>query len=278
MASVSDIETAVQWLKSADALVIAAGAGMGVDSGLPDFRGNEGFWKAYPPLAKAGVAFTQIANPSAFSDDPARAWGFYGHRLRLYRRTQPHAGFHILRALSATLPHGDFVFTSNVDGQFQAAGFSERRIIECHGSIHFLQCACFPPCEARIWEADALTVSIDDDACRWLGDLPTCIACGALARPNILMFGDWGWVPDRTDDQCRHWVAWRDRVRKPLVVELGAGVAVPSVRRFSESLDAPLIRINPTDPQMDDARTRGISLKMGALEALERIQAVFHAT
>ena len=34
-----------------DALLVAAGAGMGVDSGLPDFRGDEGFWRAYPPFA-----------------------------------------------------------------------------------------------------------------------------------------------------------------------------------------------------------------------------------
>ena len=42
----SAIERAAQIIKSAEALLVAAGAGMGVDSGLPDFRGNEGFWKA----------------------------------------------------------------------------------------------------------------------------------------------------------------------------------------------------------------------------------------
>ena len=49
---------AAQLIEQADALVIAAGAGMGVDSGLPDFRGNEGMWKAYPALGRAKIDFT----------------------------------------------------------------------------------------------------------------------------------------------------------------------------------------------------------------------------
>lgn len=52
---------AAEIIGQADALVIGAGAGMGVDSGLPDFRGNEGFWKAYPALAKAQLNFMEVA-------------------------------------------------------------------------------------------------------------------------------------------------------------------------------------------------------------------------
>ncbi|SMC27642.1 Sir2 family protein [Andreprevotia lacus DSM 23236] len=63
-------------LRGADALLITAGAGMGVDSGLPDFRGNQGFWQAYPALGRAKLAFSSIANPQAFRADPALAWGF----------------------------------------------------------------------------------------------------------------------------------------------------------------------------------------------------------
>ena len=74
-------------LKNADSILITAGAGMGVDSGLPDFRGNEGFWKAYPPIAKLGLTFSEMANPQWFIQKPKLAWGFYGHRLNLYRKT-----------------------------------------------------------------------------------------------------------------------------------------------------------------------------------------------
>lgn len=79
------------WNTQADALIVAAGAGMMVDSGLPDFRGQAGFWRAYTALGRAKIDFYSIASPSAFETAPLMAWGFYGHRLGLYRATQPHA-------------------------------------------------------------------------------------------------------------------------------------------------------------------------------------------
>jgi NAD-dependent SIR2 family protein deacetylase len=125
------IAQATKLISEADAILITAGAGMGVDSGLPDFRGDDGFWNAYPALAKSNVKFYDIASSSNFEHDPKLAWGFYGHRLNLYRNTKPHAGFRMLRELAANKKHGYFVFTSNVDGQFRKAGFDPRRICEC---------------------------------------------------------------------------------------------------------------------------------------------------
>src|SRR5262249_28278071 len=90
----STIEQAAADISSARALLIGAGAGMGVDSGLPDFRGPQGFWQAYPQLY--GRSFVDVANPSWFQREPTFAWGFYGHRLNLYRQTKPHTGFSIL--------------------------------------------------------------------------------------------------------------------------------------------------------------------------------------
>ena len=86
---------AAETILAADALLIGRGAGMGVDSGLPDFRGPEGFWRAYP--AFQGRRFQEISNPVWFSKTRRMAWGFFGHRLHLYRATAPHAGFQILR-------------------------------------------------------------------------------------------------------------------------------------------------------------------------------------
>ena len=91
------MQQAVAWLREADGLLVTAGAGMGVDSGLPDFHGNTGLWRAYPALAEAKWDFQSIANPRAFEDEPALAWGFYGHRLQLYREIEPHPGFAILK-------------------------------------------------------------------------------------------------------------------------------------------------------------------------------------
>jgi NAD-dependent SIR2 family protein deacetylase len=257
-------ELAATAIREAEALLIGAGAGMGVDSGLPDFRGDHGFWRAYPPLATAGIRFVEIANPHSFDTDPALAWGFYGHRLALYRATVPHAGFAVLRELGDRLAHGAFVFTSNVDGQFERAGFAADRIVECHGAIHHLQCT--QPCTDAIWPADAVAPDVDATTCRMAPPLPRCPHCGALARPNILMFGDGRWLDARTAAQYARFAAWRRRVDRLVVVELGAGTDVPSVRRMAEAQRAPLVRINPREP--DVAPGRGIGVPLGARDAL----------
>jgi len=267
----AQIEKAYKTIEEADALLITAGAGIGVDSGLPDFRGEEGFWRAYPKAGELGLRFEQMANPQWFEKDPHLAWAFYGHRLHLYRDTLPHKGFDILRTLSRTKKYGGFVFTSNVDGQFQKAGFEEEKIMEVHGSIHHLQCT--RNCRGEIWSAEDVTIEIAEGF-RAKDPLPHCPHCGAMARPNILMFGDWEWESSRTDAQSRRLQSWlamlEDAGATLAVIELGAGTAVPTVRRTGEDVarhfGTPLIRINPREPQ--DAE---IGIAMGALEALEEI-------
>jgi NAD-dependent SIR2 family protein deacetylase len=246
------LQQAAEVIRSAEGLVITAGAGMGVDSGLPDFRGNEGFWRAYPPFAKLGLSFEELANPGWFERDPAVAWGFYGHRFELYRKTTPHEGFALLRHWAAKKEHGCFVFTSNVDGHFQKAGFAEEQVTECHGSLQHLQCV--KPCCAASWPAAAdLHFEIDPATMRAGGDLPLCQSCGGLARPNVLMFGDEKWSPGRATTQQVLFRAWlRSLARgKFAVIEIGAGPTGPSVRSTSEQLAAAgrvaLIRINPQD-------------------------------
>lgn len=265
-ALMASIDRAVAALQAADGLLITAGAGMGVDSGLPDFRGNEGFWAAYPTLGKARMDFREIASPAAFLKDPHLAWGFYGHRLKLYRDTRPHAGFAILQRIAATLPQGAFVFTSNVDGQFQRAGFSENQVCECHGSIHYLQCMS-PMCEKRIWPAGDFLPVVDAEACRLDSPFPRCSACGDIARPNILMFNDWEWVERRSERQTDRLRDWLAKVERLVVIELGAGTAIPTVRQFGECAGGTLIRINPTEAQI--GKPTAVSLKLGALAGLE---------
>jgi NAD-dependent SIR2 family protein deacetylase len=255
---------AAQLLRGAQSLLICAGAGMGVDSGLPDFRGNSGFWQAYPALRDSGIVFHEIANPASFEADPSLAWGFYGHRLQLYRDTLPHAGFAILRRFAADMPGGAFVFTSNVDGQFQRAGFDEARIVECHGSIHHLQCTL--PCSDATWTADGFVPVVDAPACRLRSEPPRCPRCGALARPNILMFNDSDWIAQRSDAQFERLRRWRAAARGLVVIELGAGVDIPSVRRMSEAQEAPIVRINPRAAQLDGHP--GLAISCTAGEAL----------
>jgi len=258
---------------AAEALLIGAGAGMGVDSGLPDFRGPEGFWKAYPPFR--GRDFSEISTPHWFQTDPELAWGFFGHRLNLYRAAAPHAGFAILRRWAERMPQGCFVFTSNVDGQFQKAGFAEEQIVERHGSIHHLQCS--RPCRSALWSAAEIKVEVDEATIRAASPLPVCPTCDAMARPNILMFGDGNWVYDRYAEQAARYRKWLSQLRgcRLAIVELGAGLSVPTVRNECQRIGGRLIRINPREPETSSG---GISLPLGALAALTAIDEIVRST
>ncbi len=276
-----DIKRAAACIKDSDALLFTAGAGIGVDSGLPDFRGNEGFWKAYPPIAKLGISFVDMANPRWFKTDPELAWAFYGHRLNLYRRTVPHKGFMQLMEMAEDKSGGYFVFTSNVDGQFQRAGFSDERIEECHGSIHHLQCVSV--CGNDIWDGAEVEVRVNEEKFEAETPLPLCINCGRLARPNILMFGDWDWISSRSDEQSQRFHQWisdlKSKNLKPAVIEIGAGEAVPTVRmrseRAAELLNGTLIRINPRDFSTPPGN---ISIPLGGGEGIESIYSMIKSS
>lgn len=300
-----ELDSAARLIAGADGLIVAAGAGMGVDSGLPDFRGEQGLWRAYPALGRQRLSFWQIANPQAFRRDARLAWGFYGHRLLLYRRTVPHAGFGWLRDWAARCAHGGWVFTSNVDGQFERAGWEEARTVQCHGSIHRLQ--CLEDCGAAPWPAGGWEPQVDEAACRLTGPMPLCPGCGGLARPNILMFGDDGWQGGHDEQRGDELLRWLRGLQRPVVVEIGAGSDVPTVRHFSEAVwrglstapaQAALVRINPREPQVPEASEasevpqrspagtarasltppgagplgRAVSLRMAGLQALRALQ------
>nr|WP_284507971.1 Sir2 family NAD-dependent protein deacetylase [Caballeronia sp. NCTM1] len=254
-------------------MLITAGAGMGVDSGLPDFRGTEGFWRAYPALRHHGFSFEDIANPAGFASNPRLSWGFYGHRLALYRATVPHAGFDILLRWASAMKHGAFVFTSNVDGQFQKAGFDAERIMECHGTIHRLQCV--KACTDETWSADGFSPVVNETTCLLENEMPRCPHCNALARPNILMFEDWGWVEKYANRQERRLATWLDSVQRLVVVEMGAGRTVSTVRRFTERHGPRVVRINPRDYSIPSSIGAGIS--GGALDTLQLLDNFFSA-
>jgi NAD-dependent SIR2 family protein deacetylase len=118
-------------------------------------------------------------------------------------------------------------------------------------------------------------VKVDEATMRALEPLPACPGCGGLARPNILMFGDGGWDESRAFEQHQRLDQWMRQLhgKRVVVVECGAGTAIPTVRHFCEAMAdrqrGRLIRINVREPQVP---TRGhIGLALGARAALEEI-------
>lgn len=285
---------AAEALLGADALLVCTGAGMGVDAGVPDFRGTEALFSQF----KHSMSYTQMSNAEHFTTDPAFAWGVNCTQLDIYRNASPHDGFEILLKWVAALGKPWFCFTSNIDGMLQKAGFPDRQVVACHGDLRYLQCsngrcsgasrpAGAPP---AVWRhslptglrVDTTTLRLADPSL--LEDRKMrCPRCGSLARPNVHFCFDRSFV---MSDFARskqaaldHFLsAVRDGKRRVVVLECGAGLAIPTVRTKSEEVVASggvgscLIRINPNDPQAPFTHpSRCVQLKLGAAEALARI-------
>ena len=267
------IARAASLLSSADALLVTCGAGMSVDSGMPDFRGPDGFWAAFPPLQRLGLRFSDIAHPQKFFENPTLTWGFYGTRMNMYRRAAPHEGYTTLTALARS-KFGDrsFVFTSNVDGLWEKSGWHAERLVECHGSIHVIQCADPTQCvgsreaphladavdvegrggDGMIHAAAAgganaraapvvVDIHVDAESLRAAPEsIPRCPrGCSGIARPNIMLFGDPLFILERTRAQEQRFAAWQDSLGDTThlcVIDIGSGTAIPTVRWTAESI------------------------------------------
>eukprot|EP00808_Paulinella_micropora_P013067 g2892.t1 len=278
-----DIVRAAKAIQAVDALYVGTGAGMGVSSGLGTFRGKTaGIW---PPLKKLGIDFTQMSNPKWFTYDKGMhqrsinfAWSFWHFRYQAYTTSEPHPGYGYITDWCKKMPLGGFSFTSNIDGHWEAAGFPVDRILECHGSVHFMQCAS--GCSEQIWPVTTeFNMEIDHATDCAKEPLPKCKHCDQGARPNVLMFGDWHFLPNRHDLQETNRQKWEARLEKYavekkdrsgkkgagqpvelVVLEIGAGSAVPAVRYNCEAMArkraSTFIRINPDEPKIGSMPSR----------------------
>ena len=278
---------------SADALLICTGAGMGVDAGVPDFRGTEALFSQFKTMS-----YSQMSNAEHFHTDPAFAWGLNYTQLDIYRQAVPHDGFERLLRWVAALSKPWFCFTSNIDGMLQKAGFPDKQVVACHGDLRYFQCSV-PNCAGSsrpagappaVWRHSLPTDLAVDTATLRLADPSLledrkmrCPRCGSLARPNVKFCYDRGFVTSTfaREKQAafdRFVGAVRETKRRVVVLELGAGCAIPTVRTKSEEVVASgghgscLIRVNPNDPQAPFTHPmRCVQLKLGAAEALARI-------
>ncbi|MBN2060434.1 MAG: NAD-dependent deacetylase, partial [Deltaproteobacteria bacterium] len=144
------------------------------------------------------------------------------------------------------------------------------RVYEIHGSINHIQCV--KPCCKTIWNLDQV-IEIDESTMRSV-NVPVCPNCGGTARPSIPLYGDWNFIDTRLDGQRRKFLDFleRNRDKALVIIEIGAGTAMPVVRNVTESLSSHknvnVIRINTLEPEIDPPH---ISLKCRGLVALKQI-------
>jgi NAD-dependent deacetylase len=154
-------------IASARRLTVLTGAGVSAASGVPTFRGPHGLWRSFRP--------EELATPQAFHRDPRLVWEWYDWRRGLIATCQPNAAHQQIARWSAR--DGFTLITQNVDGLHERAG--TRNVIRYHGSIWRMRCTS--DCGMAEWE----------DMRPSIAPLPpTCLACGALARPAVVWFGE----------------------------------------------------------------------------------------
>jgi NAD-dependent deacetylase len=134
---------------------------------VPTFRGAGGLWRTYQPH--------QLATPEAFARDPVLVWEWYAWRREVIAGCEPNPAHHVIAEWSRR--PGFTLITQNVDGLHERAG--TQSVVRYHGSIWTMKCAA--ACGQPDW--DDRRVPLDPFP-------PRCPACGGLARPGVVWFGE----------------------------------------------------------------------------------------
>jgi len=165
------IESARELIDGAERVVVLTGAGISAESGVPTFRGSGGLWKSYRA--------EDLATPEAFRRDARLVWEWYGWRREVVRACAPNAAHAALAQYAASHPQS-LIATQNVDGLHRAAGTPQTSLVELHGALFRVRCT------RCAWRSEH-TGTIDATSSETLSK---CEECGALARPDIVWFGE----------------------------------------------------------------------------------------
>lgn len=167
-------------------LTVLTGAGISAESGIPTFRGPEGYWtvgsKEYHPQ--------EMATWDMFSRAPWEVWKWYLYRMGVCSRAEPNRGHLALVEMEQLFSDSFTLITQNVDNLHLRAGNSLERTYQIHGNIFFMRCA--DECNPELYRipygvtAKNKTQSLSDDEIALL----KCPACGHTTRPHVLWFDE----------------------------------------------------------------------------------------
>jgi NAD-dependent deacetylase len=168
-------------------IVVLTGAGISAESGIPTFRGEEGYWT----VGSAHYHPMEMATHAAFERMPEEVWRWYLYRRSVCRRASPNAAHRALVELERALGDRFLLITQNVDGLHLLAGNSRERTYQIHGNIDFMRCESEDPPALRpipieIGESWDASTPFDPRA----RSLLACCGGGVLARPHVLWFDE----------------------------------------------------------------------------------------
>ncbi len=222
-------------------VLVLTGAGVSAESGIPTFRGKEGYWtigsREYHPQ--------DLATHHAFSRMPGAVWAWYLYRLGVCRRAEPNAAHAAVVALATGLPDRFALITQNVDGLHRRAGTPPHQMFTIHGDISQMRCAndctldryAIPDGVPMVERGEA--VSDESRA------LLVCPRCKAMARPHVLWF-------DESYDEPRFHLDTVRRLAAGAAVLIVAGTSAQTnlpwqVVTLASNAGATIVDINPED-------------------------------
>jgi NAD-dependent deacetylase len=169
----ADEQRAARWLSEAERITVLTGAGISTESGIPDFRGPNGLWTKDPAAERASTLQHYLADPEL----RRRAWqSRLEHAVWQARPNRGHVALVELERQDRLLA----IVTQNVDGLHQAAGNAPERVIEVHGTVHWVRCW---GCDDRrpMPEVLARVAAGEQD--------PPCQVCGGILKSDTISFG-----------------------------------------------------------------------------------------
>lgn len=250
MAADNDLDRVALWLGAARRVLFITGAGISADSGLPTYRGIGGLYNRGE--TEDGLPIEVALAGELFSTRPEVTWK-YLREIEAACREAAHNRAHEFIALLEHPARGVCVLTQNVDGLHRKAG--SRNVIDIHGDVHDIICT---GCE---FTRRAETFSGFDET-------PHCPCCGAVLRPNVVLFGEL--LPVDKLALLEHQLS----LGFDLVFAIGttsvfpyiAGPVIAAARR-----GIPTVEINPGSTEV--SRLVSVKLAMGAAAACDALSA-----
>ena len=235
-------DTVAQKLKDSRKIVFVTGAGISQESGIPTFRGKDGYWRKYDPM--------KLASIDAFYDDPKLVWEWYEDRRKNILSVKPNEGHF---AISQMEEFKDvIVLTQNIDGLHQRSGSTN--VLELHGSIIRIKCTV---CDFT----DNITENFES--------LPPKCKCGGMLRPDVVWFGES--LPQNI---------WQSAIKEASICDVmiivGTSLVVSPANTlpvYAKQNGAILIEVNPEKTVMSN--DMDLSIQATSAEVLPKILSIF---
>ena len=236
-------EKLAQWIRKCDHIVAFTGAGISADSGIPTYRGQDGYWSKYDPGKYADVNY--------FFQDPSYYWQFFRDiRYPAIRNAVPNKAH---KALASLEKKGKLkaVITQNIDGLHQMAGSTE--VLELHGNTRNFSCTT---CR-KVFDLEMVHALLEHSL------PPECDECGGLIRPKVVFFGE-----SLPSDVLHH--AHQRSARSDLFLVIGSSLVVQpaaSLPLIASENGACLIIVNKQATPLD--RNAELVIREGAASIMQ---------